>query len=158
LFDAERDAPAVIDPVANLSIRADSGESRRASEWLDEAGSARGVPPDPLWRLDLCLTEALANVLAYGGASAAASPIHLRLDVRRGASGGTASVTVSDAGAAFDPLKFQPKARARTLAEAELGGHGLLLLRRFADALDHSYSEGRNRLTIYVRWNQDKAP
>lgn len=67
-FDAERHAPAVIDPVANFSIRVDSSEARRASTWLDEAGSARGIPADPLLRLDLCVTEALANVIAHGGA------------------------------------------------------------------------------------------
>lgn len=147
----------MIDPVAKFSIRVDSSETRRASTWLGEAGSARGIPADPLLRLDLCVTEALANVIAHGGVRARASPIRLRLDVRCSASGGGASVTVSDAGAAFDPLKAPPKARRRTLAEAEMGGYGLLLMGRFADALDYSYSEGQNHLTIHVRWDQDKA-
>jgi len=145
----------VIDPVANFSIRVDSSDAQRASTWLGAAGSARGIPADPLLRLDLCVTEALANVIAHGGAGASASPIHLRLDVRCGASGGAASVTVSDAGIAFDPLEAPPKARTRTLVEAEVGGYGLLLMARFADALDYFYSEGRNHLTIHVRWDQD---
>jgi serine/threonine-protein kinase RsbW len=156
-FDAERHALAVIDPVANFSIRVDSSEVQRASTWLREAGSARSIPADPLLRLDLCVTEALANVIAHGGAGASARPIRLRLDVRCSARGGAVSVTVSDAGTAFDPLASPPKARTRTLAEAEMGGHGLLLMGRFADALDYSYSEGQNHLTIHVRWDQDKA-
>lgn len=147
----------MIDPVTNFSIRADPSEAHHASTWLGEAGSARGVPEDPLMRLDLCVTEALANVIAHGGAGARANPIHLRLDVRRSANGGAASVTVSDAGTAFDPLQAPPMARARTLAEAEPGGHGLLLMARFADALDYSYGEGQNHLTIHVRWNHAKA-
>lgn len=157
-FDVERDAPAVIDPVAYLSVGADAREARRASTWLGEAGSARGIPSDPLWRLDLCMNEALANVIAYGSAGAGASPIRLRLEVLRNASGGAASVTVSDAGAAFDPLKAQPKAKPRTLAEAEAGGYGLVLLRQFADALAYSFGEGQNHLTIQVRWDHHKAP
>ena len=157
-FDGERDDPAVIDPVATISIRADSTEAQRASTWLSEAGSARGVPADSLGRLDLCVTEVLANVIAHGGAGASASPIHLRLEVSRSVSGGAVSVTVSDAGTAFDPLKVIPKARPRTLAEAEPGGHGLTLLRRFSDTLEYSRSEGQNHLTIRVHWNQDKAP
>lgn len=148
---------AVIDPVANFSVRVDSSEVQRASTWLREAGSARSIPADPLLRLDLCVTEALANVIAHGGAGASARPIRLRLDVRCSARGGAVSVTVSDAGTAFDPLASPPKARTRTLAEAEMGGHGLLLMGRFADALDYSYSEGQNHLTIHVRWDQDKA-
>ena len=148
----------MIDPVANFSIRVDSRETRRASTWLGEAGSARGIPADPLLRLDLCVTEALANVIAHGGVGTSASLIRLRLDVRCTASGGAASVTVSDAGTAFDPLEAPPKAPTRTLAEAEMGGYGLLLMGRFADALDYSYSEGQNHLTIHVRWDQDGRP
>jgi anti-sigma regulatory factor (Ser/Thr protein kinase) len=142
----------------DFSIRVDSSEAWRASTWLGEAGSTRGIPAEPLWRLDLCVTEALANVIAHGGAGAGSRPICLRLDVRRGASGGEASVTVSDGGTAFDPLTAPPKARPRTLAEAEPGGQGLPMLRQFSDALDYSYSEGQNHLTIHVRWNQDGAP
>jgi len=147
----------VIDPVANFSIRVDSSEAERASTWLGEAGSLRGIPADPLLRLDLCVTEALANVIMHGGAGASALPIRLRLDVRCSASGGAASVTVSAAGTAFNPLEAPPKARTRTLAEAEVGGHGLVLIARFADALDYSYSEDQNHLTIQVRWDQDKT-
>lgn len=147
----------MIDPGANFSIRADSSEAQLASTWLGEAGSVRGIPADPLLRLDLCVTEALANVIEHGGAGASAGPVHLRLDVRRSASGGAASVTVSDGGTAFNPLEAPPKVRTRTLAEAKVGGHGLILMARFADALDYSYSEGRNHLTIHVRWDQDKT-
>ena len=144
-----------IDPVAEFSIRVDPGEARRASEWLGEAGLARGIPADPMWRLDLCVAEALANVIAHGGPGAAAGSISLRLDVRCGAAGGGASVTVSDTGVAFDPRTVPPKPRPRTLAEAEPGGQGIPLLRQFADALDYSYSDGRNHLTIHVRWDPD---
>jgi len=147
----------VIDPVATLSIRVDSSEAEHASTWLGEAGSLRGIPADPLLRLDLCVTEALANVIMHGGAGASAGPIRLRLDVRCSASGGAASVTVSDAGTVFNPLEARPKPRTRTLAEAEVGGHGLLLMARFADARDYSYSDGQNHLTIHVRWGQEQA-
>ena len=138
----------------DYSIRVDSGEAWRASTWLGEAGSARGIPAETLSRLDLCVTEAVANAIDHGGAGTGASPICLRLDVRHSGSGGEATVTVSDAGNAFDPLTAPEKARAHTLAEAEPGGLGLTMLRRFADALDYSYSEGRNHLTIRVRWNR----
>jgi anti-sigma regulatory factor (Ser/Thr protein kinase) len=145
-----------IDSVVDFSISADSSGVPRASSWLGETGSLGGIPAEPLWRLDLCVTEALANVIDHGGAGAADRPIRLRLEVHRGAGGGEASVTVSDGGAAFNPLTAAPKPRARTLSEAEPGGQGLTLLRRFADALDYSYSEAQNHLRIQVRWDQDK--
>jgi len=106
----------------------------------------------------MCVTEALANVIAHGGEGTASSPIHLQLDVRKSEHGGEAAVTVSDGGVAFDPLKAQPKRVPRTLDEAEPGGLGIAMLRKFADALDYAYREGRNHLTIHVRWSEERAP
>jgi serine/threonine-protein kinase RsbW len=145
-------SPQPIDQDVRFSLRIASSEARKATTWLNEACTAQNIPADSLWRLDLCVTEALANVLAHGGAAAGASPIELLLHVRRGANGGGASVTISDAGNAFDPLTAPVKPRARSLAEAEPGGQGLPMLRRFADALNYSHEEGRNHLTIQVRW------
>jgi anti-sigma regulatory factor (Ser/Thr protein kinase) len=142
----------------NLSIRVDSGEVAHASTWLGETGAARGIPAEPLSRLDLCVTEVVANVIDHGGAGTASNPIYLRLDVHRSADGGEASVIVSDAGARYDPLTVPSRPRPRTLSEAQPGGLGLLILRQFADALDYSYSEGQNHLTIRVRWNEEDAP
>jgi len=141
----------------DLSTRVDSGEAWRASTWLGEAGSAEGIPPATLSRLDLCVTEAVANAIDHGGAGTGASPIYLRLDVRRSGTGGEAVVTVSDSGSAFDPLTAPLREPPRSLADAEPGGLGLAMLRHFADALDYSYSEGQNHLTIRVRWNQEET-
>ena len=149
-------SPRAIASVVEFSISVDSSEIARVSTWLGEAGSARGVPPEPLWRLDLCVTEALANVIDHGGMTTGSRPISLRLNVHRGESGCNASVIVSDAGTEFNPLTAPLRPQARTLAEAMPGGQGLTLLRRFADALEYSYGEAQNHLTIQVRWSREK--
>lgn len=141
----------------HFSIGADSSEVARASAWLGQAGAAQGIPAEPLSRLDLCMAEALSNIIEHGGAGAGASPISMRLGVAPSANGGEASVTVSDGGATFNPMTVPLKPRPKTLAEAEPGGLGVVILRQLADALDYSYSEGRNHLTIHVRWNHEKA-
>jgi anti-sigma regulatory factor (Ser/Thr protein kinase) len=150
-------APGAPGSSSRADFAIDSGEAWRASTWLGETGPARGIPAEPLSRLDLCMTEALANVIDHAGAGTPANPIRLRLQVRRGAGRGEASVTVSDRGAAFDPLAAPLRPRPRTLAEAEPGGLGLKMLREFADALDYCYSEGQNHLTIRVRWSEEEA-
>jgi anti-sigma regulatory factor (Ser/Thr protein kinase) len=100
------------------------------------------MPAEPLWRLDLCVTEALANVIAHGGAGTTRiRSVCAWTCAARG--GGEACGDRLQHGRGFDPLTVQPRPRPRTLAEAEPGGHGLAMLRQFADALDYSYSEGR---------------
>jgi len=143
---------SVAEFVAELSIRADAAEARRASIWLEKTGVECGVPAEQLGRLDHCLDEALANVIAYGGASARSSAIFLQFRVRRDPRGCEATVTVSDAGTAFDPLAVRLEPRPQTLAETEPGGLGLILMRNFADRLSYRHSEGRNHLTFTVHW------
>lgn len=145
----------VLNPVAELSIPADTCEVRRASAWLEIACLERGVPPDEIDRLDLCLNEALANVIDHGGAATQSFPIRLHLDIaHHNQITNEATVTISDSGAPFDPLAALPKSRPKSLAEAEPGGLGLMMIRNFSDSLRYLYGEGRNQLSFSVRWSK----
>jgi serine/threonine-protein kinase RsbW len=143
-------------PRAELTIRADTGDARRASVWLKSAARAQAVPPEQIVRLDHCLDEALANVIAHGGPTALASPVRLQFGLRRSQGACTAELSVADAGVAFDPANARPDARPRpaSLAKAKPGGLGLLMIRKFSDDLSYRRSEGRNHLTIAVSWTE----
>jgi anti-sigma regulatory factor (Ser/Thr protein kinase) len=145
---------ATVDPVAELSIQADAAEVRRASSWLEAAALKQHLPVEQIARLDLCLNEALANILAHGSHSALASEVRLQLRVHDEAGIHEAEVTVSDAGIAFDPLAYRPGPRADSLEEIEPGGLGLIMMREAADDLGYLRSEGRNLLTFTVRWSR----
>ena len=138
---------------SELSIRSAVADVRVASDWLARDGKACGVPEEQVGRLDLCLNEALANIISHGGESAAAQPIRLLLQVGSQQSAGEACVTVSDAGHAFDATTATLKAQAQTLYDATPGGLGLLMMRKFSDDLTYLRADGRNVLTITVRWN-----
>ncbi len=143
----------VLDSVAKLSIRAEGSEVRRASAWVEDVCRERGVPAKEIARLDVCLNEALANILAHGNHAAVSAPVMLYLAVRGERPANEAIVTVSDAGAAFDPLGVLPRARPKSLAEVQPGGLGLQMIRNSADFLNYRYSEGRNQLSFGVRWS-----
>jgi serine/threonine-protein kinase RsbW len=135
-----------------LEVGVSGAEVRRASEWLEASCRQRKVPQELTERLSLCLHEALANVITHGGASARAAPIEVVLEVKPGAGSIEASVTVSDAGRAFDPLSAPEKAPPRTLDEALPGGLGLAMIRRCADRLRYRHERGRNHFTFGARW------
>jgi len=140
--------------LAQLTIRADTQETRRASGWLAAAADANRVPAEAAIRLDHCLDEALANVIAHGGASARASPVELELVIRRNSGACAAELTLLYEGVPFDPSGHEPASRPANLAEAQLGGLGLLMLRQFSDAIDYGREDGRNRLRITVNWTE----
>ena len=141
-------------PFDELGIAANAGEIRRASEWVANACDRRFVPEPAAERLILCLNEALANVIVHGGASAHALPIRLRLDVGADAEGAWASVTIADAGRAFDPTTVSPKARPRSLEDASPGGRGLQIIRRCSDWLRYRHEGGLNHLAFGARWQR----
>jgi serine/threonine-protein kinase RsbW len=140
-----------------LTIGASGAEVRRASEWLDATCRRRNVPQALADRLALCLNEALANVIAHGGGAALAAPVRLLFEVRleqdHEKDGGKASVTVSDAGIAFNPLTAPKKILPESLGEASAGGLGLVMIRRCSDWLDYRHEGGRNHLTFGARWD-----
>ncbi len=145
-------AAPLADWTAELAIRADNAESRRASEWLRANGESRGVPEECITRLDHCMDEALANVIAHGGPLAREAAIAICLEVRRDAGLNVAAVNISDAGIAFDPTSAPLAARPDSLAEAEPGGLGIPMMRSYADRIGYTRSGERNHLTFMVTW------
>jgi len=139
--------------VDELTIGANGDEARRATEWLDLSCRRRHVPQALVDRLALCLHEVLANVIAHGGGAELTAPIRLLLEVRLEQDDNQASVTVSDAGVAFNPLLVPKRMLPDTLGEASAGGLGLVMIRRCSDWLDYRHEEGRNHLTFGARWS-----
>jgi len=144
----------VTESPAELAIHADLGELRRASIWLEGKGRECRVPADQIQRLDHCLDEALANIIAHGGAAAKSAPVVLKLDMYRDSGTAEVALTVSDAGVPFNPVEVEPRPRPVTLWDAEPGGLGLVMVRSFADSLTYRYGESRNHLTFAVRWRE----
>lgn len=143
---------APIQDGVELSIAATPEEVRRASDWLEASARALGVPEDDVGRLVSCLNEALANIISHGGAGAREAPVRLGLRVSREPAGHAADLALTDAGDAFNPLEHAPKARPQTLAEAEVGGLGIMMMRQFSDRMSYRRADGRNHLSIGVRW------
>ena len=105
-------------------------------------------------RLLLCLDDALANVLAHGGPTALSHPIRLQFEMRVDAESRTASVTLSDAGIAFDPVSAPDKALPATLEDAVPHGRGLQMIRACSSVLRYRREGGRNHLTFGTSWEQ----
>lgn len=137
---------------ADLSISANAQELRRVALWLETCAQEYNIPAEQLGHLDLCAHEIIANILEHGSAEALAADIRLHLDIQRNEHETEATITIADAGIAFNPLTVAPKALPETLAEAQPGGLGLTMMHAFSDSLSYAYEDGRNQLTFSVSW------
>lgn len=126
-----------------LVLRNDVAELKRLAGWI-EGFAGRGMSPDVSFAVQLCLEEAVANIIMYG----AAKDDRLEIAVELERNGGTLVARIEDNGRQFDPTRAPSPSVATSLEEAKIGDLGIHLMRSFASGMDYERRDGRNRLTL----------
>jgi anti-sigma regulatory factor (Ser/Thr protein kinase) len=129
---------------STLVLRNDSGALARMTEWILGVCQAAALGTKSAFALQLCLEEAVANIIEHGEGAARASEIVVAV-VREG---DRVILTVEDNGAPFDPTKMAAPLLPRTIEEATAGGLGIHLMRRFASDVEYRREGGRNQLWL----------
>lgn len=128
---------------SRLVLRNDVAELERLAGWI-EGFTGQGTSPDVSFAVQLCLEEAVANIIMYGGAKGDAIVIAVELERNCG----TLVACIEDNGQQFDPTRAPPPAPAVSLEQAKVGDVGIHLMRSFANGMDYERRDGRNRLTL----------
>jgi len=118
---------------SRLVLRKDVAELKRLAGWI-EGFTRKRTSPDVSFAVQLCLEEAVANIIMYGGARD--DPLEIAVELER--NGGNLVARIEDNGRQLDP----------TLEEAKVGDVGIHLMRSFASGMDYERRDGRNRLTL----------
>lgn len=118
-------------------------ELARAGSWLASWARGQSLPAIPLFAIRLCLEEALANIVTHGFTGGDHA---IEVAIRR--EPGEVVLTIIDDGLPFDPLAAPPRPHAHDLASAMPGGHGVALMKSYADRLAYQRAEGWNRLML----------
>jgi serine/threonine-protein kinase RsbW len=125
-----------------LELCGDISELRRLAEWI-KARAPQGLPADTLFAVELCIEEAVANIIMHCGAKD-----RLAIAIELEGDGGTLIARIEDTGCEFDPTQFPSVSVANSLEEAKVGDCGIHLMRCFASGMHYERQEGRNRLTL----------
>lgn len=122
-----------------------------ALDWLEAQVERLELPPRAAFGLSLSVDEALANVMLHAFESHAASGDAEQtpaLFLCLGRIGSEVQAWICDNGPAFDPTRQQLRELADSLDEAELGGHGLRLMRHYLKSMDYARKQGWNILML----------
>jgi anti-sigma regulatory factor (Ser/Thr protein kinase) len=133
---------------AQLALCAATGELQRLHSWLESLNELYGLSARVSFHLELCVTELVTNVINY--AYPAAPPPEEAITVRLVRNPADVLVEITDQGIGFDPVAYVPVAPARSLEEAQEGGRGLLLVRKFATQLQYRREQGCNRISFIL--------
>ena len=114
---------------------------------LREALDAERLEGAPRYNAELVFEEIVANIVGHGARNGREPDVCVTLET------GSDSIVLifSDDGVPFDPRGRPDPVIPKSLAEAKIGGFGLMLVRHAASSLDYvRTADDRNLLTVRV--------
>jgi anti-sigma regulatory factor (Ser/Thr protein kinase) len=141
------------EPSSQIVIQAKLEQLPDLQHWVEALAVDFHLPPPLVNRIDLCLTELVANIIAYGYPDGAVGTVsisfwrQLEQIITR----------IDDDGAAFDPTSYVLPGLPRSLADASGGGRGIRLVRHFADELHYLRGAAGNELVLIFRTPRPRA-
>jgi len=128
-----------------LSLRSHLSEMARLPRWLQSLASRHDIPDNVQFAIDLCLEEAVSNVIRHGYAGAGDRSVTVLFAMPRSR---YFEFVVDDEAPHFNPLTV-PAVEAVNLEQTIcVGGQGIRLLRQFADSVEYEPTPGGNRLRL----------
>jgi serine/threonine-protein kinase RsbW len=123
-----------------LVVQAALAELARVSAWATALAERCAVPTSTAYAVNLCLEEAVSNVIRHG------SPGDAGIGLSWNCQDGRLYVTIEDHGPEFDPRMVATPVAPASLNEAPIGGLGIHLMRQFATEMSYERRNGVNRL------------
>ncbi len=132
-----------VTPAERIDIPAELPALVALGEQVERFAEANGLPGSTLFAVQLCLEEAVSNVIRH-----AVLPAGARIGVTLERAAGELVVSITDAGPPFDPLAAAAPAPHESLESAAIGGQGIVLMRRFCHDMRYQHVGGLNRLRL----------
>jgi serine/threonine-protein kinase RsbW len=118
-------------------------ELSRVQPWIEALADQYGFGKEVRFAMQLCMEEALANVVMHGYGNEPGHPIVIRSFV----SANALHLAIDDKAPPFAPVEPDLRSNAN-LESVQPRGNGLRLLYRFAGSLAYERLPDGNRLTI----------
>jgi anti-sigma regulatory factor (Ser/Thr protein kinase) len=131
--------------LASLSLRPGPDTVSRAMAWLEDLAEKQHWDARTVFKLNLCMDEALTNVVMYAFSSPPDTPL---IEISAASDAKRVVLSLVDNGVAFDPTRSTPADLATSLDDAGIGGHGLRILRHYLENIEYRHVDGRNRLDL----------
>jgi anti-sigma regulatory factor (Ser/Thr protein kinase) len=136
-----------------IVLRSVLSEIARIPAWVEKLGIHPPINESVQFAINLCLEEAISNVIRHGYASGEADS-QVMIDFAEPREGYLV-FTIEDGGAPFNPLVAPETPLLDEQGEIAIGGRGIRLMRGFADTLEYERTATGNRLRIGISNERD---
>ncbi|HLH91656.1 MAG TPA: ATP-binding protein [Xanthobacteraceae bacterium] len=127
-----------------LTIRPEFAQLAAIADWVKDFVRAARLPCERLFAIQLCVEEAVANIIMHS--DAAEHDDDIAVELAHGQNHVLA--TIADRGDQFDPTGSRVFRKPASIDEAAAGHFGIHLMRSFADEMRYERRDGWNRLTL----------
>ncbi len=131
-------------PEPRLTLKSQLEDLVRVLPWAQALAARYSVPADTQFAIQLCLEEALSNIVRHGYRGQPNQSI----TVECAPAAAELVFTVEDKAPPFDPFAAVPPAAPASIQELEPGGQGIRLMQKFASRHDYQQLPSGNRLTL----------
>jgi serine/threonine-protein kinase RsbW len=130
-----------------LELDSSLAELSRAWPWAEGLADRHRLSDETRYAIQLCLEEALANVVLHGYGNQPGHPIVIRSSL----TDGWLLLAIEDEAATFAPVEPASASEVREPASLESiqpGGNGIKLMRKFAGSVKYEPVPKGNRLVL----------
>jgi sigma-B regulation protein RsbU (phosphoserine phosphatase) len=145
---------------ASLSVKADVKNLARLTAFLSGELGRHGCPPKTRGQIELAAEEIFVNIARYAyrnreGLPSYAFDVDIRCRLEEGGGETEMTLAFSDRGDPFNPLEHVDPDLDVSMPERDVGGLGILLVKRTMDSVRYERENETNRLIIKKSWIQE---
>lgn len=141
----------MLHPPQTLVLAPDAQAIPLATQWLQGIATHEGWSQQVCLGLVVSLDEAVANIVSYAFPTPPAHGDVPSIALSCRSEDNRILLEVSDNGQPYDPTQATPPPLAGSVDEAQLGGHGLRLMRHYLQDLVYRRHGNWNHLTLVAR-------
>lgn len=117
------------------------------TDFINDQLTQAGCPLRTQMQIDIVIDEIFSNIAKF-----AYAPGHGKAAVRIETASREAVITFSDSGKQYDPLKQEAPDITSPLEKREIGGLGLMIVKKMMDDVQYAYRNGQNILQMRKRF------
>ncbi len=113
------------------------------TDFINDQLSQTGCPVRTQMQIDIVIDEIFSNIAKF-----AYAPMHGKATVRIETAHREAVITFIDSGRHYNPLEQRAPDITSPLEEREIGGLGLMIVKKMMDDVHYTYLDGQNILQV----------
>ena len=133
--------------ILSLQLTNEISELQRVNQVVTEFAERHGIASELVFRVNLVLEEVITNVIFYGYEDGSVHDISVHLSWNDP----HVKIEVEDDGVPFNPLEAPPPDIDKPLAEKQVGGLGIHLVREMMDTLEYRRANDKNILILKTK-------